>query len=371
MTKEVKLTQVKLPKTEKELQEIHELWSISRLNTFAQCPQQYFLQYIAKAKGKDNVYGVLGGIVHEVMEGYYLGTMSREQGLQVFYFYWDLTLKTMSFMSDKVKDKWFANVEHFIKNHFIKTNSYVTKQHLGGGKTVEHNTPNPNYEVLTEIICLYEPISTKISHPKLAVRGYIDMVVKQGNDITILDWKTSSKFSGDKLRDAGRQLLLYKLSIEQQTNVKVNKLVWNMMKYCKLTYKLASGKQSTKIEERCNIGNYDIITVEDYELEYEDWFERLYELEGYISKTINSVSELKGQAQMAYQCKGADFFCDNLCGFNSCCPKYVKSLTKVEVKPVVTKSEEKSLLNYSNPTKLGASLDDIEDILDDELDNML
>nr|WP_233499550.1 hypothetical protein [Bacillus velezensis] len=37
------------------------------------------------------------------------------------------------------------------------------------------------------------------------------------------DWKTSSKFAGKKLNEAGRQLLMYKLALEQTTDLKVDK----------------------------------------------------------------------------------------------------------------------------------------------------
>ena len=45
-----------------------ELYSFSKLNSFHQCEYQYYLNYILKEKGKQNVYGHLGGVIHDLCE---------------------------------------------------------------------------------------------------------------------------------------------------------------------------------------------------------------------------------------------------------------------------------------------------------------
>jgi len=68
------------------------------------------------------------------------------------------------------------------------------------------------------------------------MQGYIDAVddTDKENGECILDWKSSSMFSGEKEREAGRQLIIYKLAREAMGH-KVNRVGWFMMKYLTLS----------------------------------------------------------------------------------------------------------------------------------------
>ena len=48
-----------------------EVWSISKLNTYDNCPYGYYKTYIDKDRGKDNIYSFAGSEIHDVIEDIY------------------------------------------------------------------------------------------------------------------------------------------------------------------------------------------------------------------------------------------------------------------------------------------------------------
>lgn len=283
------------------------LWSISKFNSIAQCPQQYYLTYIARKKQEANVYNVLGNIVHKNLQLVYDDKIDMQQAFLNFVKEYNETIGDFAFMSENVRDSWFNNVKHFF---------------------MTHKKPKGNYKVLTEQICLY--LNDELN---IAVRGYIDMIIlHEDGTLEILDWKTSSKFSGQKLTDAGRQLIIYKLAVEQMTGLKVKTIKWNMIKYCKVTYTLASGKKSTKIEERKNLSKVpNVMFVTDYVLEYSSSEAKTKEVIEFMKEQLEKLEILDGKGQLAWQCNGNDFFCSNLCGHKKNCPKFATQNGAVDV----------------------------------------
>lgn len=189
-------------------------YSISRINSFNECKHGYNITYNQKDRGENNCYGIAGTAVHDWLEDIANNKINSDelpnllQGLLL-----DLELQGVQFPSEKIKDNWVKDMTHFAE-HFEKLD-------VNG---------------LTEMLVLYDIEGHHI-------QGYIDFLLKdnEGN-VVILDWKTSSEFTGDKLRHAGRQLLIYKDAIEQTTNHKVDKVGWYMAKYCELEY---NGKRKT------------------------------------------------------------------------------------------------------------------------------
>ena len=55
------------------------IWSYSRLSSYLGCPHSYYLGYVQKIKGKDNIYSAIGGLVHEVMEDLQDNKLNKEE----------------------------------------------------------------------------------------------------------------------------------------------------------------------------------------------------------------------------------------------------------------------------------------------------
>ena len=82
-----------------------------------------------------------------------------------------------------------------------------------------------------------------------ALMGYIDLLILHTDGTCeIIDFKTSSTFDKNHTVEAGRQLILYKLAIEQLYNIKVNTVSWQMLKY--VDVKVGLNKQKTALRGR-------------------------------------------------------------------------------------------------------------------------
>lgn len=184
------------------------VYSISRLNTYNDCPYSYYLTYINKDRGDNNCYGIAGGEVHEWLEDIQNNKLAEEElptlleGLLM-----QLELEGISFPAPNIERNWIEDMKHFASTF----------------KKLE--TP-----MITEKRVLYKVAD------KVWLQGYIDVLGVSGDKNFILDWKTSGKFTGDRLRGMGRQLVLYKDAIEQTTPYTIDSLYWYMIKYIEVDF---------------------------------------------------------------------------------------------------------------------------------------
>jgi len=54
-------------------------WSYSRLRCFQDCPYRFYLKYIAKCKSTPRFYSSYGSFIHELLEKYYKGILSKDE----------------------------------------------------------------------------------------------------------------------------------------------------------------------------------------------------------------------------------------------------------------------------------------------------
>ena len=217
------------------LQEIRakggKIYSISRLNTMHQCPYQAYLNYVACEKPKNiGVYGCLGGKIHDVLEAIIhhkatsmdiIAAMNEELE--------DLEFMGVDFPLDRngdptIRNNWIKNITKFAEEFVPFTGHFDTEQ------LIVLNLGDNNY-----------------------LQGYIDLLqYHDDGTISILDWKTSSAFTGDHLIEAGRQLIVYKKALEQE-GLRVRDCSWVMLKYYEATWVQKNGKPKTKTGEWRNL----------------------------------------------------------------------------------------------------------------------
>jgi RecB family exonuclease len=324
------------PRIKEYIDKGYQIYSISKINSFDNCPYEYYLNYIKKLKSKDNIYTYIGSCVHDIMENYLLGKeTSNEKMLEEFEICLQkASLKNLEFPSERIKKSLIKNLKHFL-NNFKGLSEYN--------------------EFLTEPLAIYEP--SKIL--KFIIRGYIDVIAMSDDGIDILDWKTSSMFSGKKVLEAGRQLVIYKLAFEQMTGLTVNRVGWIMVKYCELSYKQKNGKIKTKIIERQKVADEVWKLIEssytiDLELEmakirlirqgtlevlpqriidglelklndhikyYDPNMSVIEEIENYITTSVNKINEMKDFKPAKFDKKN-EFYHVNLCGHKENCRFY-------------------------------------------------
>ncbi len=215
---------------------VDELYSWSKVNCFITSPYEYYLKYILhKKEDVDNcAYAPLGGICHTIIEKLYGNEIEYANMIDEFNDGWITAVDIADLKFDRndelknenIKVKYKDNLIHFFNNH----------------KQIKHN------------IVLEKFIATKIED--YVLQGYVDAIYKDDDgNYHIVDWKTSTKYSGKILEERSGQLCVYAIGLSQ-LGVPLDKIriCFNFLKYCTVEYEQANGKAKTRDIERYKIG---------------------------------------------------------------------------------------------------------------------
>ena len=215
---------------------VDRLWSWSRVNTYLTSPYEYFLQYIKHEKPlqDDSAYAPLGTVAHDLLEKYYSNEVSKEDMADKFDESWieQIALGGLKFnrsddeRNENIKSKYYDNLIHYFNNF------------------------NPlKYQVYLEKF-----ITVKVRDSVL--QGYADIIWKDDEGYThIGDFKTSSIYKGDNLKQKSGQLMLYALGLNQMgIPFEKIKIEFNFLKYinvevCQKTKDKITGKYKTKVRQ--------------------------------------------------------------------------------------------------------------------------
>ena len=215
---------------------VDRLWSWSRVNTFLTSPYEYFLQYIKHEKPlqDDSAYAPLGTVAHDLLEKYYSNKIKKEDIADKFDESWmeQITLGNLKFnrsddeRNESIKSKYYDNLIHYF------------------------NSFNPlEYQAYLEKF-----IAVKVKDSVL--QGYADIIWKDDEGYThIGDFKTSSIYKGDNLKQKSGQLMLYALGLNQMgIPLDKIKIEFNFLKYvnvevCQKTKDKETGQYKTKIRQ--------------------------------------------------------------------------------------------------------------------------
>lgn len=215
------------------------IWSFSRVNSFKNDPYGWFLRYVKHEpsdKESGNAYGIYGNMVHDIMESYYKGEISREECRSRFDEEFDkLSLTGLKFnntddVSDKrLKDKYREDIEDFMD---------------------KFSTIDGNY------LCEY-PISLMLKNENghEGFFGYIDFLNKKDDNYLIIDYKTSTMYKGKDVYEHAKQLLLYAIGLRQQTGCAYENITvgWNFLKYVWVQEEQKNGNVKDRYIERCKL----------------------------------------------------------------------------------------------------------------------
>ncbi len=331
---------------DKRLEELREqgkkIYSISRLNTINQCEYQAFLNYIEQIEGKNiGIYGKLGGKTHDTIEAIIKDEkLPKDLKVAIQEELDDLEMCGIEFPLDRngnnsIRDNWIANMTRFSE---------------------EFTKPKGKFDT-EELLIL------KIDEDHYMI-GYADAIrhnPKDENKVWLIDWKTSSQFTGDHLIEAGRQLVVYKLALEA-LGYEVERCSWCMVKYCITKYSQYVKKtkeyiQKEKISEWRNLikdlqhviekylieAGYEEVDIECfiqeclktnsfdplpediknkfstkiYVRDYDITDEKIQETMDYIKSTMKKYEDY-GTEEFNYKpcdCSKESFFCASLCNF--------------------------------------------------------
>ena len=257
---------------------VQRLWSWSRMNTFLTSKYEYLLKYILKEKEDrcDSCYTTLGTICHDTLDDFYEGKIKYEDMIDNYNdgFTTAITIADLKFnRSDEEKnksigEKYNDNLIHFFKNHTVYP-----------------------YKLLIE-----KPIIININGNIFF--GYIDASYKDDEEyVNVIDFKSSSIYTGDKLKDNSGQLILYCIGLHQM-GVPLDKLrpQFNFLKYCTIQYQLKKGDIKYRNVERSKIG-------ESLQSNAKTWLKHFgYEPDEYLKEMLdtNSINCLPEEVKEKY-----------------------------------------------------------------------
>lgn len=231
-------------KTYEELQNImraegcDRIWSWSKFNCAHNSLYEYFLKYVCKPRvepdRQDSIYVATGGIAHDILEKFYTGKIKYEDMINEFEDGWTMAFNVADLKFDrsdeernqKISEKYYADLQHFFKYHNIITHKIMIEQFV------------------------------KAKFGNNLFHGYIDRCHKdeEGN-YYILDWKTSSIYTGQKAENEFGQLFTYATALNQ-AGIPFDKIKagWNFLKYVTVKYHQANGEVKSRNIERFEIG---------------------------------------------------------------------------------------------------------------------
>lgn len=232
----MRLTKEQLEKVKKDY-DVDVLWSWSKISSWHTSKYEWFLHYITHEEPDrlDCIYGKEGNYSHDIIEKYYNKEISYEEMINDFQCSWDTARNILGLKfnrSDADKDKVIA--ERYYNNLKL---------------FFEHHQPL-NYKLHTE-----EFATIKIKNNVL--QGYIDAWYQDENNVIhIIDWKTSSIYTGKTLEEKSGQLVCYAMYFMQKgIPIDKIKLHFNFLKYATITYEQANGKIKSMNVERGQLGD--------------------------------------------------------------------------------------------------------------------
>ena len=187
--------------------------SFSQLKNWVKCPFYHKLSNIDKVDGafSGNIYTAFGSALHETIENH-LENKITSNDLKSFF--GDSFQKERSLLKEEIRDdhynQFLLQGENLVKKYKKNLDSY-----FGG-----------NYEIIKCEEEIFEDISNYNGNP-FKFKGFIDLVVKQGDTYHILDWKTCS-WGWDAKKKADKmivyQLIFYKHYYALKHGIDPNKI---------------------------------------------------------------------------------------------------------------------------------------------------
>ena len=276
---------------------VDQLWSFSKFDSYRTSKYEWMLKYIKhlpENNEKQSAYASLGSAVHDVLEGLYDGKVNYED------------------MSDQFEDIWMTNIEIsqlvFDRNDSTKNDNIKNKYY----KDLVHFFKNYNklpYKMQNE-----QFVTIKITDD-IIMQGYIDAVYKNEDDVyTVVDYKTSTQYSGKAIEEHAAQLVLYSEAL-RQLGIPKDKIrcCWNFLKYVNIDCEQMNGKIKTRTIERYEIGEKLQASVKAWlkKLGYE---EQMMEYLDALSQT-NDIKCLPDDVQAKYTINDCYVYVDDIWNF--------------------------------------------------------
>lgn len=256
--------------------------SWSRVNCVHNSLYEYYLKYILHEKEDrdDSIYKVTGGISHDIMERFYTHELEYDKMAEEFDDGWmtAFDIAELKFVrgdgkrNQSIADKYYYDLKNFFETH----------------------------EVITEPIDIEQFVTVKVGDEYY--QGYIDALIKhEDGSYTILDWKTSSIYKGDKAKNECGQLTLYGIALHQKgIPYEKIKIAWNFLKYQCVTVQSKKGVKKVREIERCTLGEKLQANAKMWLKEFGYTEDQVFEYLDKLAQT-NDIKVLPEEVQAKYE----------------------------------------------------------------------
>ena len=270
-----------------------EVFSFSKLSSFHTCPYAYYLNYVypkrKEINKKENAYGILGSSLHELAQALNERKITKEEALVRWQQDCDFAeLMDYDFPTEKAKHSYIESVRHYLENF----------------ETIKGE------EVHCEEYFIYEVNG-------IQCRGFIDLYIvnNERKEITVIDFKTSTKFSKkDLYSEKVYQLILYAMYLESEyEGYRIKNIYFDMVKY-------ARDRENGRVYLRSDIMLNDPSKYKRFLLAvpYDD--EQKQRLIDYVTATVDEVNTHNKRNPKDWEANSDnDFYCSNLCSFYEVC----------------------------------------------------
>ena len=244
---------------------VDNLWSWSRISSWHTSKYDWFLHYVLHTPPDrvDCIYGQEGSYSHDIIEKFYNHEIKYEDMIDEFEDSWNMSRNILGLKfnrNDNEKDisignKYYENLKLFFQNHIPL-----------------------NYDIVTEDFAL-------IQFDDVVMQGYIDAWYKdEAGHYHIIDWKSSTIYTGNTLKEKSGQLVCYAMSFMNK-GIPLSKihLHFNFLKYCTIAYEQANGKIKEMNVERRLLG-------EKLQTPCKMWLKKFgYDVDEYLPKILDTM----------------------------------------------------------------------------------
>lgn len=234
---------------------VDKIYSWSKISCYLEDKWEYFLKYVLHVKEDkpENIYMHLGSAVHSQMEDFYTKNITNKQMVENFEIAYD--------MASNMFHKSFVyinpNADEETRKKAEETNAKLARKFV---MCCSHFLSNVKKE---EGICecekFYPCVLTDSLGNNYLIQCYVDFINwKSNGDVEIIDYKTSTFYSSDKIEKLKKQLEFYGMALAQNEDMSCDniKLAWNFIKYVNVKYMQQNGKEKERRLERNCIGGY-------------------------------------------------------------------------------------------------------------------
>ena len=205
------------------------LQSPSSINLYNQCPKKYFYQYILKLPTKKSIHLVRGNVAHQVLEDFFKLDVNKFPQ-DNFEFVFEMLIQDMlhkEWTKEKPKFDELDLDHHQIMFYYNETKEMFNNWLKGFMKKLKEEMKDKSFvEAFKHLTPITEKYYKSESHQ---VRGYVDAIYEWGDNVHIVDYKTSKKAH---ISEAYRlQLGIYAMMYQQEHGIKPKKVGINFLKF--------------------------------------------------------------------------------------------------------------------------------------------